>query len=99
MPEPCFHSRSTLKNRIGIKTRPQMLNESHNAETSGAIPTDASQATVCVIRTDEELMIAHSVCRALGLGMAGERRNSDPATKYSFWLDPFSTGGGSHNPR
>ena len=35
MPEPCFHSRSTLKNRIGIKTRPQMRNASHNAETSG----------------------------------------------------------------
>src|ERR1035437_3360231 len=73
MPEPCFHSRSTLKNRIGIKTRPQMLNESHNAETSGAISTDASQATVRVIRTDEELMIARSVCRALGPGMAGEK--------------------------
>jgi hypothetical protein len=99
MPEPCFHSRSTLKNRIGIKTRPQMLNEPHNAETSGAISTDASRATVRVIRTDEELMIARSVCRALGLGMASERRNSDPATKYSSWLDPFSTGGGSHNPR
>ena len=37
-----------------------MLNESHNAETSGAISTDASRATVRVIRTDEELMIAHS---------------------------------------
>ena len=45
------------KNRIGIKTRPQMLNESHNAETSGAIFTDASRATVRVIRTGEELMI------------------------------------------
>jgi hypothetical protein len=40
-----------------------MLNESHNAETSGAISTDASRATVRVIRTDEELMIARSVCR------------------------------------
>ena len=40
-----------------------MLNESHNAETAGAISTDASQATVRVIRTDEELMIARSVCR------------------------------------
>jgi len=76
-----------------------MLNEPHNAETSGAISTDASQATVRVIRTDEELMIARSVCRALGPGMAGEKRNSDPATKYSSRLDPFSAGGGSHNPR
>jgi len=40
-----------------------MLNEPHNAETAGAISTDASQATVRVIRTDEELMIARSVCR------------------------------------
>jgi len=40
-----------------------MLNESHNAETSGAISTDASRATVRVIRTDEELMIARSVQR------------------------------------
>ena len=76
-----------------------MLNESRNAETSRAISTDASRATVRVIRTDEELMIARSVCRALGLGMAGERRNSDPATEYSSWLDPFSAGGDSHNPR
>jgi hypothetical protein len=76
-----------------------MLNESHNAETSGAISTDASQATVRVIRADEELMIARSVCRALGPGMAGEKRNSYPATKYISRLDPISEGGGSHNPR
>src|ERR1035437_210175 len=93
MPEPCFHSRSTLKNRIGIKNRLQMLNESHNAEISGAISTDASRATVRVIRTDEELMIARSLCRALGPGMAIEKRNSDQATKYISRLDPFSTGG------
>ena len=54
---------------------------------------------VHVIRTDEELMIARSVCRVLGHGMASEKRNSDPATEYSSWLDPFSVGGGSHNPR
>ena len=47
-----------------------MLNESHNAETSGAISTDASRATVRVIRTDEELMIARSTCRVLGLATA-----------------------------
>ncbi len=48
------------------------LNESRNAETAGVISTDASRATVRVIRTDEELMIARSVCRALGLGVARE---------------------------
>ena len=48
---------------------------------------------VHVIRTDEELMIARSVCRALGHGMASEKRNSDHATKYISRLDPFSAGG------
>jgi acetate kinase len=43
------------------------LNDSRNAETSGAISTDASRVTVRVIRTDEELMIARSVSRVLGL--------------------------------
>ena len=42
------------------------LNESRNKEAAGVISTDASRVTVRVIRTDEELMIARSVCRALG---------------------------------
>ena len=41
------------------------LNESRNAETAGVISTDASRATVRVIRTDEELMIARSVYRVV----------------------------------
>jgi acetate kinase len=44
------------------------LNESRNAAHADVISTDASVATVRVIRTDEELMIARSVCRVLGLG-------------------------------
>ena len=44
------------------------LSESRNAETSGVISTEASRVTVRVIRTDEELTIARSVCRTLGLG-------------------------------
>jgi acetate kinase len=40
------------------------LSESRNAETAGVISTDASRATVRVIRTDEELMIARSVLRS-----------------------------------
>ena len=44
------------------------INESRNAETAQVISTDASRVTVYVIRTDEELMIAGSVCRILGLG-------------------------------
>jgi acetate kinase len=46
------------------------LNEARNAETAGVISTDASRATVRVIRTDEELMIARSVCRILGSATA-----------------------------
>ena len=49
------------------------LSESRNAETAGVISTDASRATVRVIRTDEDLMIARSVCRILGLGMAAAK--------------------------
>lgn len=45
------------------------LEEKRNAANAGVISTDASQATVRVIRTDEELMIATTVCRALGLGI------------------------------
>ena len=44
------------------------LKNSRNAETSGVISTDASRVIVRVIRTDEEQMIARSVCRVLGLG-------------------------------
>src|SRR5450759_1734614 len=48
------------------------LNEARNAENAAVISTDASRATVRVIRTDEELMIARSVCRILGLGSQKE---------------------------
>jgi acetate kinase len=41
------------------------LDESRNAQSAGLISTDASPASVRVIRTDEELMIARSVCRLL----------------------------------
>jgi hypothetical protein len=41
----------------------------------GVISAAASGVGVRVIRTDEEQMIARSVCRALGIGMAGEEKN------------------------
>jgi acetate kinase len=44
------------------------LNKARNAENAGVISTDASRATVRVIRTDEECMIAKMVCRLLSLG-------------------------------
>ncbi len=43
------------------------LNVSRNEAHAGVISSDASRATVRVIRTNEELMIARSVCRVLDL--------------------------------
>ena len=43
------------------------LDEQHNAVSAAVISTESSRATVRVIRTDEELMIARSVCRELRL--------------------------------
>ena len=60
----------------GLKFLGIELNESRNAETAGVISTDDSRVTVRVIRTDEELMIARSVCRVLGFGMANEKRGA-----------------------
>jgi hypothetical protein len=75
------------------------LNETHTAENAAVISKDTGRVAVLVIRTDEELMIARSVCHALGLVMASEKRNSDQATKYISRLDPFSAGGVPKNPR
>jgi acetate kinase len=47
------------------------LNASRNEKSAPVISADASRATVRVIPTDEEMMIARSVCRMLGPGMAG----------------------------
>lgn len=44
------------------------LNESRNAATAEVISTEASSVTVRVMNTDEELMIARSVCSTLGIG-------------------------------
>ncbi|MGI8955894.1 MAG: acetate/propionate family kinase [Chthoniobacterales bacterium] len=41
------------------------LDESRNAQTAAVISTEASRVKVRVIHTDEELMIARSVCRLL----------------------------------
>jgi acetate kinase len=49
------------------------LSESRNAETPGVISADVSRVTVRVIRTDEDLMIARSVRRILGLTVPGEK--------------------------
>ena len=44
------------------------LEEKKNTANAGVISTNASRVTVRVIHTDEELMIAKTVCRVLGLG-------------------------------
>ena len=49
------------------------LGEPRNAETAGVISADASRVTVRVIPTDEDLMIARSVDRILGRGMASAK--------------------------
>ena len=48
------------------------LNASRNAEGAAVISAEASRATVRVIHTDEEVMIARSVCCTLGLRLADE---------------------------
>ena len=44
------------------------IDPARNAQHAAVISTETSRVTVRVMRTDEELMIARSVCRVLGLG-------------------------------
>src|SRR5881397_2555112 len=44
------------------------LNETRNAVNAPVISAQAGRVMVRIIRTDEELMIARSVCQILGLG-------------------------------
>jgi acetate kinase len=46
------------------------LDEKRNADSAGVISRENSRTTVRVICTDEELTIARSVCRALGLAVS-----------------------------
>ena len=48
------------------------LEEKQNAANAGLISTEASRVAVRVIRTDEEVVIARTVCRVLGLTVAKE---------------------------
>jgi len=49
------------------------IDDARNTEKASLISTDAGRVAVRVIRTDEELMIARSVIRVLGLGVQNER--------------------------
>jgi acetate kinase len=44
------------------------IDETRNAGSTSVISTAASRVTVRVVHTDEELMIARTVCSVLGLG-------------------------------
>jgi acetate kinase len=73
----------TIRTRIcdGLGFLGIELEEKRNAANEGVISTAASRVAVRVIHTDEEQMIARSVCHVLGLCMASEKRNSDHAAK------------------
>jgi len=74
-------SAAIVRERIcdGLEFLGVQLEEKRNAANEGVISTAASRVTVRVIRTDEELIIARSVCRILRLGMAREETNSECA--------------------
>jgi acetate kinase len=56
------------------------LEGSQNAANAGVISTAASRVDVRVIHTDEELMIARSVCHVLELAISSEPMAETPAT-------------------
>jgi acetate kinase len=60
----------TVRARIcdGLEFLGIELDEQRNGALAGVISAAASRVAVRVIRTDEELMIAKTVCRVLGLG-------------------------------
>src|SRR6266404_9249620 len=49
------------------------VNETRNAENAAVISAETGRVTVHIIRTDEELMIARSVCRILGPGAVNKK--------------------------
>lgn len=57
------------------------LDEARNAAHAKVISTDASRATVRVIPTDEELMIARSVYRILGLSTLRKKNKHEYSCK------------------
>ena len=61
----------TVRSRIchGLGFLGIVLEEKRNEANDGLISKAVGRVTVRVIHTDEELMIARSVCRLLGLGL------------------------------
>jgi acetate kinase len=56
------------------------LEDKRNAANAGLISAAVSRVAVRVIRTDEERMIAKTVCRVLGLGTASEKDTTKGAS-------------------
>jgi acetate kinase len=56
------------------------LEDKPNAANEGVISASASRVAVRVIHTDEELMIAKTVCAVLGLGIAGGKHGNPGAS-------------------
>jgi acetate kinase len=57
-----------LSNGAGPEFLGIALEEKQNAANAGLISTNASRVAVRVMHTDEDWMIAHTVCRLLALG-------------------------------
>jgi acetate kinase len=78
----------TIRGRIceGLRFLGVELVEKRNAANDGVISTASSRVTVRVIRTDEERMIAKTVCSVLGLG--SRKESSGLVTKYVSRADP-----------
>jgi acetate kinase len=53
------------------------LEQKRNLASAAVISTETGRVVVRVMHTDEEWMIAKTVCRVLGLGLASEKRNSE----------------------
>src|SRR5208337_4752619 len=57
------------------------LEEKRNAASEGVISANASRVPVRVIHTDEEWMIANTVCRVLGLALEKEHDRENEQDK------------------
>jgi acetate kinase len=75
------------------------LNEERNPKNASLIPTDGSRVAVRVIRTDEEIMIARSVVRVLGLRktVEGYAPVSRPVQRTGSISSPAILGGLHHH--
>ncbi len=58
------------------------IEEKQNAANEGVISATAGQVAVRVIHTDEERMIAKTVCRVLALGEEGESNHENERTHF-----------------